>query len=72
MMRRLNSVYARHADIKEYDVRPDACGDVQRFLAVGRFADNFVLAGIFEQLPQSIARRRLIVNDQNFHVVDSS
>jgi hypothetical protein len=67
VMRRLDAVHTRHADIEKHHVRPGLRGDVQGLATVGGLADDLVLAGVLQHLAQSVSRRCFVVHDQHPH-----
>ena len=67
VMGRLDAVHPRHADVQEGDVRLRLGRKPDRLLAVGRLGDHLVLVEVLEQLPQPVARRLFIVDDQYLH-----
>jgi hypothetical protein len=72
MLRCFDAVDSGHANIKQYDIGPQFLRHQQCLLAVPGLADNRVLAAIADHLPETIARRRFIVDDQNIHASCSS
>ena len=70
--RRFDAVHPGHADVEQYDVRILASRDFEGLQPVACLADHLVNARIIEQLPQAIARRRFVVDNQDPHCSDSS
>jgi len=72
MMRGFDALHARHADVEQHDVGPQAGGEVQRFVTVGRFADDRVAVFVGQNLAETIAGGFFVVDDQDFHAASSS
>ena len=66
------AVHARHLDVEQHDVGRFA-PDLRDAVRAGRGADELVVL-VFEDHPQRVADRRLVVDDQDagFHVRGNS
>src|SRR5690606_20836320 len=60
---------AGHSNVEQHDVGSKLSAQGERFLAVGRLADDFAIADLLEQSAQALTRRRLVVNDQQLHTL---
>ena len=67
MVRRLDAVDPRHANVEQHDVRLRLDGEPYGFLAVAGLGDHLVFVELADQLPQAVAGGLLVVNDQDFH-----
>ena len=67
VLRGLDAVDSRHADVQQYDVRLRLGGEPDGLLAVRGLGDHLVLVEVVDQLLQAVARRLLVVNDQDLH-----
>ena len=72
VLRRLDSIHARHADIHQHDVRRQPANQGDRFGAVARFARAFAPVQLLDQAFQAVTRRRLVVDDQDLHAGTSA
>ena len=71
-MRGLDPIDSGHANIEQHDLRTEASRLCESFLAVCGLAYNLMGAEILDQLPQPVACRLLVINDQDSHVPVSS
>ena len=64
LLRRLEPVHARHADVHDHDVGPPALCERHRRLAVGRLADHADVRRAAQRKPKSLADDLVVVDDQ--------
>jgi hypothetical protein len=57
-------VDVRHANVQQHDVRVQLSSVLNRFEAVGRFADELEVVVRVEDCPQRRPRERVVVGDQ--------
>ena len=66
--RRLEAAHAGHLDIEQNDLRLGGRDELNRLEAVARLAHDLgphIRGDVTEQLLQALARRRLVVDDEN-------
>ena len=71
-MSRLDAVHAGHADVEQDDVGLMFADLCQRLVAVRREPGKLVAVDVIQQLPESLARRLLVVDDEDLHASPSS
>src|SRR5690606_31061607 len=67
VVRRLEAVHSRHADIQQQNVGAQAFDQFDRFAAIACFGNHFDRADLTQQVDQSLARQYLIVGYDNPH-----
>src|SRR5450432_4092976 len=61
----LEAIHPGHAYIDEHDIRGKVVREVQRLVAVGRFAHDLDRAELDQEAAQALARRRFVIDDQH-------
>jgi hypothetical protein len=68
VLRELDSIHLRHADVEQHHVRWLAAQHFERCATVGGLAHNVdlhLVAAIAQQVPQTAAGGRFIIDDEN-------
>ncbi len=72
VMCRLDSAESRHPNVEKYDVGFRIANERDRLFAVAGFAGKLIVVEVVNYLPQPIARRTLVIDDQDFHALGPS